>query len=66
MFREVFSGIAQRVVFENAMTLQKMRLVRPEEVRLEVATSLNNIDQVLASDAKLKARFETVKIVVPE
>ena len=66
MFKEIFSGMAQRVRLENSLQLQRAKHIRPAQIRLEVAVTLNDIDSQLDADAKLKARFESTTIVVPE
>lgn len=66
MFREIFQGIAQRIRLENALQLQRAKLVRPSEIKLEVAVTLTAIDVQLEADAKLKARFDSINLVVPE
>jgi hypothetical protein len=66
MFREIFSGLAQRVRLENSLQLQRAKLVRPSQIKLEVSVTLNNIDVELDADPKLRAKFESISIVVPE
>ncbi len=66
MFREIFAGIAQRIRLENSLQLQRAKLVRPSEIKLEVAVTLNAIDVQLDADPKLKAKFESITLVVPE
>lgn len=66
MFREIFSGIAQRVRLENSLQLQRAKLVRPLQIKLEVAVTLNDIDTQLAAEPTLRAKFNSISIVVPE
>jgi hypothetical protein len=66
MFREIFQGIGQRVRLENSLQLQRAKLIRPQQIKLEVSVTLNDIDQQLAADAALKAKFDSITIVVPE
>jgi hypothetical protein len=66
MIRQVISGYSQRIVLNNDLALQAAKLLRPEQVRLDVAKGLTSIDEQLAADPKLAKRFATVKIVVTE
>ena len=66
MFREVFSGMAQRVRLENSLQLQRAKHIRPQQIKLEVASTLNSIDVELDADPKLRAKFDSIQIVVPE
>ncbi len=64
LFREVFSGYAQRIRLENSLQLQKSQLVRPMQIRLEVAHIYKGISDEL-QDPTLKAEFDKVDITVP-
>lgn len=66
MFREVLTGMAQRVRLENSLQLQRAKLIRPQQIKLEVASTLNSIDVELDADPKLRAKFDSIQIVVPE
>lgn len=66
MFREVFSGMAQRVRLENSLQLQRAKHIRPSQIKLEIASTLNSIDVELDADPKLRAKFDSIQIVVPE
>lgn len=66
LMSEIFSGYARRIRLENALTLQRAQLVRPAQITLEIASTLNAIDEQLATDAKLKAKFDTIKLTIPE
>jgi len=66
MLKEIFSGIAQRVRLENSLQLQRAKLVRPPQIRVEIAVILNDIDTTIDADPKLRAKFETITLVVPE
>lgn len=66
MFREVLSGMAQRVRLENSLQLQRAKHIRPSQIKLEIASTLNSIDVELDADPKLRAKFDSIQIVVPE
>ena len=66
MFREVLNGMAQRVRLENSLQLQRARHIRPSQIKLEIASTLNSIDVELDADPKLRAKFDSIQIVVPE
>lgn len=66
MIRNVIAGFSQRINLENHLALQRAQLLRPSQVQLEVAKGLVNIDEQLEADPKLKKRFASVKISVPE
>lgn len=60
-----FAGMAQKMQLENALQLQKHELIRPPQIQMQIATALNSIDEQLAADPKLKARFDSIKLVLP-
>lgn len=64
MFRSLFAGISQRITLENSLQLQKAKLIRPPQIKLEVAQTLHAIDQQL-EDKALKKVFDSIKIEVP-
>ena len=66
IIREVLAGYASRIRIENAVQLQKAKQVRPQQVREEIAKLLNDIDERVNADPKLKARFDTVRVDLPE
>ena len=66
MFREVLNGMAQRVRLENSLQLQRAKHIRPSQIKLEIASTLNSIDVELDADPKLRAKFDSIQIVVPE
>jgi hypothetical protein len=65
LIREVTTGWAKRIRLENSLALQAATYVRPAQIKLSVATVLNDISTQLDADAKLKKQFDSVKIVLP-
>jgi hypothetical protein len=65
LFKEIFSGYAQRIRMENSFQMQKAAHVRPPQVKMEVATVLTDIKKQLASDPELKSTFDSINITVP-
>ncbi len=64
MFRELINGFSQRVRLENSIQLQKAKLVRPRQVKLEVAHTFKDIADQL-KDTELKAQYDSIVIEVP-
>jgi hypothetical protein len=65
VLKEVFNGYAQRIRLENSLQLQKQKLVRPPQIRLEVTMILKGINDEL-SDPVVKAMYDAVVLTVPE
>lgn len=65
LIREVTTGWAKRIRLENSLALQAATYIRPAQIKLSVATVLNDISTQLDADAKLKKQFNDVKIVLP-
>lgn len=65
LIREVTTGWAKRIRLENSLALQAATYVRPAQIKLTVATVLNDISVQLDADPKLKKQFNDVKIVLP-
>jgi hypothetical protein len=65
LIREVTTGWAKRIRLENSLALQAATYVRPAQIKLSVAITLNDISTQLDADAKLKKQFHDVKIVLP-
>lgn len=65
LFRTVIAGYAERLEDENHLQLQKHRLLRPDQVRVEIARGLCAIDDQLSADPKLKKRFDKVVLTMP-
>jgi len=65
LFREIFSGYASRIRMENSIKLQAAALVRPPQVKMEVATVLTDINKQLAADPALKGVYDGINITVP-
>lgn len=65
LIRTAFAGYAARMELENSLQLQKHEILRPEQIRIQIAQGLNSIDEQLAADPKLKKRFDGVKLVLP-
>lgn len=65
LIREVTTGWAKRIRLENSLALQAATYVRPAQIKLTVATVLNDIGVQLEADPKLKKQFDAVKIVLP-
>ena len=65
LIREVVAGYAQRLRLENSLQLQRAQLVRPVEIRLNIAKTLVAIDVEL-KDQELKKRFDSINLKLPE
>jgi hypothetical protein len=65
LIREVTTGWAKRIRLENSLALQAATHVRPAQIKLSVAITLNDISTQLDADAKLKKQFDSIKIVLP-
>lgn len=65
VIKELLSGYSKRIRMENSFQLQKAKLVRPPQVKLEVSTILKGINDEL-QDAELKALFDAIVITVPD
>lgn len=65
LIREVTTGWAKRIRLENSLALQAATHVRPAQIKLTVATVLNDISVQLDADPKLKKQYDAVKIVLP-
>jgi len=65
LIKEVFNGYAQRIRMENSFQLQKAKLIRPPQVKLEVANTLKGIYDEL-KDPELKALFDACEIKAPD
>ena len=65
LIREVTTGWAKRIRLENSLALQAATYIRPAQIKLTVAVTLNDIGTQLDADPKLKKQFDAVKIVVP-
>lgn len=64
MFRELVNGFSQRVRLENSIQLQKAKLVRPRQVKLEVAHVFKDIGDQL-KDTELKAHYDSIVLEAP-
>lgn len=64
MLKEMFSGYAERIRLENSIQLQKAKLTRPKQVKLEAAQLIKNVNDEL-KDPELKAVFDSLTIEVP-
>lgn len=65
MFRELINGFSQRVRLENSIQLQKAKLVRPRQVKLEIAHVYKDIADQLTGDAVLKQQYDSINLEVP-
>ena len=65
MFRDMFSGYAQRIRLENALQLQRAKLTRPQQVKIQVAEALKVID-VRLQDPDLKRIYDSITITLPD
>lgn len=66
LMKEIFSGYAHRVRLENSLRLQEAKIVRPEQVKLDIAAKLTAVEAELTANPQLKAKFDSVKLTVPE
>lgn len=58
-------GMAQRMEVEQSLQLQRHLTVRPQQIQLRMSRELIAVDEALAADPKLAAKFKTIKLVVP-
>lgn len=65
VIKEMFAGYAQRIRMENSLQLQKAKLVRPPQIKLEITEILIRIDDQL-QDPRYKTVFDGITINVPE
>lgn len=65
MFRELINGFSQRVRLENSIQLQKAKLIRPKQVKMEVAHVYKDIADQLSSDPVLKTQYDSITLEVP-
>lgn len=65
MFGEIFKGIAQRVRLENSLQLQRAQLVRPREIKIEIAKKYREIQVELVADPELRTIYDSINLVVP-
>jgi hypothetical protein len=63
LFTEVLNGYATRIKLENSLQLQKNQHVRPAQIKLEIAHTLNAINGEL-KDAELKAVYDGITLTV--
>ena len=64
MLKEILAGFAQRIRLENSLQLQKSGLVRPKQIKLEIAHIWKGIEDEL-KDPELKAQYDIINITVP-
>jgi hypothetical protein len=64
MFRELINGFSQRVRLENSLQLQKAKLVRPRQVKLEVAHVYKDISDQL-QDPVIKQHYDSITLEAP-
>lgn len=64
-FREILSGWTKRVRLENSLALQAAVIVRPAQIRLQVATTMRDISAQLKADPELKKVSDGLNIAVP-
>ena len=65
MFRELINGFSQRVRLENSIQLQKAKLIRPRQVKMEVAHVFKDIADQLTADAVLKTQYDSITLELP-
>lgn len=65
MFRELINGFSQRVRLENSIQLQKAKLIRPKQVKLEIAHVFKDITDQLNGDPVLKAEYDSINLELP-
>jgi hypothetical protein len=65
MFRELINGFSQRVRLENSIQLQKAKLIRPKQVKMEVAHVYKDIADQLSGDAVLKQQYDSITLELP-
>lgn len=65
MFRELINGFSQRVRLENSIQLQKAKLIRPKQVKMEVAHVYKDIADQLSGDAVLKTQYDSITLELP-
>jgi hypothetical protein len=64
LVRELFQGFAMRMRLENHLQLQKSGLIRPKQIKLEIAETYLEIEGKLA-DAKLRKEYDSITLTLP-
>jgi hypothetical protein len=64
LFKEIMSGYASRIRLENSLQLQKSKLVRPSQIKMEIAVIKTGIANELKGDAELKAQYDAITLEV--
>lgn len=59
------NGRIERLELENALQLQRHRIVRPEQIKLKVAEELEAVASKLSADKELKKRFDSITLTLP-
>jgi hypothetical protein len=65
LFKEVLSGYSARIRLNNSLELQKAKLVRPSQIKMEIAVIKTAIANELKENAELKAQYDDIKLEVP-
>ena len=65
LLKEIFHGYSSRIRLENSLQLQKAKLIRPAQIKVEIATALNSIAAELRNDAQLKEQYDKVVLEIP-
>jgi len=64
LIKEVFAGYAHRMRLENSLQLQKAKILRPVQIKLDIAHAMTAITNELA-DPALKAEYDKITLEVP-
>jgi len=65
LVKEIFAGYSNRIRLENSLQLQKAKHIRPPQIKLEIAASLNSIAAELRNDAQLKEQYDKITLEIP-
>lgn len=65
LLKEIFAGYSSRIRLENSLQLQKAKHIRPPQIKLEIAGTLNTIAAELRNDAALKQQYDAITLEIP-
>jgi len=65
VINEVLNGYSKRIRMENSLQLQKAKIVRPRQIKLEASEAIKRIDDEL-QDPVLRTIYDSIEIKAPE
>lgn len=66
LFSTLVSGKVKSIQREQHWQAEAQLMVRPNQIKMKVAEQLNAMDNVLAADKNLKARFDKIVLTMPQ